>query len=51
VDGWSFDMDYRVRPLPPPGLLGFICAWPGCGIPTTRMAVDGGAIRAVATPP
>jgi hypothetical protein len=26
VDGWSFDMEYRVRPLPPPGPLAFICA-------------------------
>jgi hypothetical protein len=31
VDGWSFDMEYRVRPLPPPGPLAFICAWPGRG--------------------
>jgi hypothetical protein len=28
VDGWSFDMEYRVRPLPPPGSLAFICVWP-----------------------
>jgi hypothetical protein len=48
VDGWSFDMDYRVRPLPPPGPLAFICTWPGRGIPTSRMEVDGGAIRAAA---
>jgi hypothetical protein len=37
-----------VRPLPPPGPLAFICAWPGRGIPTSRMEVDGGAIRAAA---
>lgn len=48
VDGWSFDMEYRVRPLPPPGPLAFICAWPGRGIPTSRIEVDGGAIRAAA---
>jgi hypothetical protein len=48
VDGWSFDMDYRVRPLPPPGPLAFICTWPGRGIPTSRMEVDGGAVRAAA---
>ena len=48
VDGWSFDMEYRVRPLPPPGPLAFICAWPGRGIPTSRMEVDGGAIREAA---
>jgi hypothetical protein len=48
VDGWSFDMDYRVRPLPPPGPLAFICSWPGRGIRTSRMEVDGGAVRAAA---
>jgi hypothetical protein len=48
VDGWSFDMGYRVRPLPPPGPLAFICVWPGRGIPTSRVEVDGGAIRAAA---
>ena len=48
VDGWSFDMEYRVRPLPPPGPLAFICAWPGRGIPTSRTEVDGGAIGAAA---
>jgi hypothetical protein len=41
-------MDYRVRPLPPPGPLAFICAWPGRGIPTARTEVDGAAIRAAA---
>jgi hypothetical protein len=50
VDGWSFDMDYRLRALPPPGPLAFICTWPGRGIPTSRMEVDGGAIRAAAAP-
>ena len=48
MDGWSFDMEYRVRPLPPPGPLAFICVWPGRGIRTSRMEVDGGAIRAAA---
>jgi hypothetical protein len=48
VDGWSFDMEYRVRPLPPPGPLAFICAWPGRGIPTSQMEIDGGAVRAAA---
>ena len=48
VDGWSFDMDYRVRPLPPPGPLAFIYSWPGRGIRTSRMEVDGGAVRAAA---
>lgn len=48
VDGWSFDMEYRVRPLPLPGPLAFVCEWPGRGIPASRMEVDGGAIRAAA---
>jgi hypothetical protein len=48
VDGWSFDMEYRVRPLPPPGPLAFICTWPGRGIPTSRMEVEGAAVRAAA---
>ena len=48
VDSWSFDMEYRVWPLPPPGPLAFICAWPGRGIPTSRIEVDGAAIRAAA---
>lgn len=48
VDGWSFDMEYRVRPLPPPGSLAFICVWPGRGIPPSRIEVDGAAIRAAA---
>ena len=41
-DGWSFDMDYRFRPLPPLGPLAFICAWPGRGIASSR--VDGAAV-------
>ena len=46
--GWSFDMGYRVRPLPPPGPLAFICTWPGRGIPLSRVEVDGAAIRRAA---
>jgi hypothetical protein len=47
-DRWIWDMDYRVRPLPPPGPLAFICVWPGRGIPTSRVEVDGAAIREAA---
>jgi hypothetical protein len=47
-DRWIWDMDYRVRPLPPTGPLAFICTWPGRGIATSRMEVDGVAIRAAA---
>jgi hypothetical protein len=45
VGGWSFDMEYRVRPLPPPGPLAFVCVWPERGIPSSRVEVDGAAIR------
>jgi hypothetical protein len=41
-------MEYRVRPLPPPGPLAFICAWPGRGIGASRVEVDGAAIREAA---
>jgi hypothetical protein len=44
VGGWSFDMEYRVRPLPPPGPLAFACVWPARGIPSARVEVDGAAI-------
>jgi len=40
VDGWSFDMECRVRPLPPPGPLTFVCVWPERGIPPSRVEVD-----------
>ena len=43
-----WDLGLAVQPLPPPGPLAFICAWPGRGIATSRMEVDGGAIRAAA---
>jgi hypothetical protein len=47
-DRWVWDMDYRVRPLPPPGPLAFICVWPERGIPSSRLEVDGAAIREAA---
>jgi len=47
-DRWGWDMEYRVRPLPPPGPLAFICAWPGRGIAASRAEVDGAAIREAA---
>jgi hypothetical protein len=48
TDGWSYDMDYRVRPLPPPGPLAFTCVWPERGILHSRVEVDGSAIREAA---
>jgi hypothetical protein len=47
-DRWIWDMDYRVRPLPPPGPLAFVCTWPERGIPSSRLEVDGAAIRQAA---
>jgi hypothetical protein len=47
-DRWIWDMDYRVRPLPPPGPLAFICVWPGHGIPSSQVEADGEAIREAA---
>jgi hypothetical protein len=44
VDSWSFEMDYRVRPLPPPGPLAFACVWLARGIPSARVEVDGAAV-------
>lgn len=31
--GASWDLELAVQPLPPPGPLAFVCAWPGRGIP------------------
>jgi hypothetical protein len=46
-DGWSFDMDCRCGPCPA-GTAGLHLVWPGRGIPTSRIEVDGGAVRAAA---
>jgi hypothetical protein len=43
-DRWGWDMDYRVRPLPPPGPLAFVCVWAERGIPPSRVEVDGTAV-------
>jgi hypothetical protein len=40
-DGWSW-------PLPPPEPFDLVCEWPGVGIPLTRHAVHGAAIRTAA---
>jgi hypothetical protein len=47
-DRWIWDMDYRVRPLPPPGPLAFACTWPERGISSSRLEVDGAAVREAA---
>ncbi len=46
--GASWDLGLAVQPLPPPGPLAFVCAWPGRGIPSAQVEVDGAAIRAAA---
>jgi hypothetical protein len=43
-DRWGWDMDYRVRPLPPPGPLAFGCVWPERGIPPSRVEVAGATV-------
>ena len=47
--GAFWDLELAVQPLPPPGPLAFICAWPARGIATSRVEVDGAAIREAAT--
>jgi hypothetical protein len=47
-DRWIWDMDYRVRPLPPPGPLAFVCTWPERG--TGRLASRSTARRSAQRP-
>jgi hypothetical protein len=42
--GAFWDLDQAVQPLPPPGPLAFVCAWPSRGIPETRVEIDAGLI-------
>jgi hypothetical protein len=42
--GAYWDLDQAVQPLPPPGPLAFVCAWPGRGIPEARVEIDAGLI-------
>lgn len=44
ADGWVWDMDYGVTPLPPSGPVAFVCAWPGRGIVESRVEIDAGSI-------
>jgi hypothetical protein len=44
--GWN--MGFWLWPLPPPGLLTFVVAWPALGIPETRVETDGAPIVAAA---
>ena len=38
--GASWDLKLAIQPLPPPGPLAFVCAWPGRGIPEVRVEID-----------
>ena len=42
--GATWDLGLAVQPLPPPGPLAFVCAWPARGIPETRVEVDAGLV-------
>jgi hypothetical protein len=42
--GAFWDLELAVQPLPPPGPLAFVCAWPGRGIPEVRVEIDAGLI-------
>jgi hypothetical protein len=42
--GAFWDLDQAVQPLPPPGPLAFVCAWPSRGIPETLVEIDAGLV-------
>jgi hypothetical protein len=44
--GRSYDLDYWVHPLPPPGRLTFVCEWPSFAVPQTEADLDAAAILA-----
>jgi hypothetical protein len=44
----SRDWRYWVSPLPPPGLLAFVCEWPALGIRESRTALDAELLRSAA---
>jgi hypothetical protein len=46
--GATWDFRAWVWPLPPPAPFDLVCEWPGLGIPLTRHAIDGAAIRTAA---
>ena len=46
--GAFWDLELVVQPLPPPGSLAFVCAWPGRGIPEVRVEVDAGLVLGAA---
>jgi hypothetical protein len=46
--GAMWDLGLAVQPLPPPGPLAFVCAWPAQGIPETRVEIDAGLVLSAA---
>lgn len=38
--GRTWNVDYWVHPLPPPGPLAFSCEWPGGAVPVSRVEID-----------
>jgi hypothetical protein len=42
--GAFWDLALAVQPLPPPGPLAFVCAWPARGIPESRVEIDAGLV-------
>jgi hypothetical protein len=49
--GASWDLELAVQPLPPPGPLAFVCAWPRRGIPEVRAEIDAGLVLDAAARP
>ena len=47
--GGAWSRDVWLWPLPPPGPLRLVCAWPDRGIEETSTTVDAGPLRAAAT--
>jgi hypothetical protein len=45
----AWRQSYWVWPLPPPGPLKFVCAWPAFGIPESTASVDGAVVIDAAT--
>jgi hypothetical protein len=43
-DDLSYDQDFWVHPLPPPGPVTLVASWPGQGITEARAELDGAAI-------
>jgi hypothetical protein len=46
--GAFWDLELVVEPLPPPGPLTFVCAWPSRSIPEVRAEIDAGLILGAA---